>query len=247
GAAKVISYVKGLPLVGVNHIEGHIYANFIDHPDLKPPLIALVISGGHTMLVYMENFGSYEVLGQTLDDAVGEAYDKVASFLGLGYPGGPIIDEMAKKGDPAAIQFPRAMLKKGEFNFSLSGLKTAVLNYVSHLNLDAHELPLHDLAASFQAAVVDVLVTKTIQAAREKGVDKVILAGGVAANSYLRERMIAETNREGLLLYYPHIFLCTDNAIMIAVAGYHRYLAGDRISLEANPIPNLRLGQTIEA
>lgn len=247
GAAKVISYVKGLPLVGVNHIEGHIYANLIDHPDLKPPLISLVVSGGHTMLVYMEDFGIYEPLGQTLDDAVGEAYDKVASFLGLGYPGGPIIDEMAKKGDPTAIQFPRAMLKKGELNFSLSGLKTAVLNYVSHLNLDAHELPLHDLTASFQAAVVDVLVVKTIRAAREKGVDKIVLAGGVAANSYLRERMIAETKREGLLLYYPHIFLCTDNAIMIAVAGYYRYLAGDRITLEANPIPNLRLGQKIEA
>jgi len=246
GAAKVISYVKGLPLVGVNHLEGHIYANFIDHPELKPPLVSLIVSGGHTMLVYMEDYGRYELIGQTLDDAVGEAYDKVAAFLGLGYPGGPIIDKTAKEGDPKAIQFPRAMMKKGDFNFSLSGLKTAVLNYVSHLNLEAHELPLHDLTASFQAAVVDVLVAKTVQAAKDKGTDKVVLAGGVAANSYLREKMIEETRKEAQMLYYPHIFLCTDNAIMIATAGHYRYLSGDRISLEANPIPNLKLGQKIE-
>lgn len=245
GAAKVISYVKGLPLVGVNHIEAHIHANFIDHPDLKPPLVALVVSGGHTMLAYMENFSKYEIIGQTIDDAVGEAYDKVAAFLGLGYPGGPIIDEMAKEGDPSAIQFPRAMMRTGDFNFSLSGLKTAVLTYVSHLNLDAHELPLHDIAASFQAAVVDVLVAKTVQAAKVKGVTSVVLAGGVAANSYLRERMIQEAHRENIDIFYPHIFLCTDNAVMIAAAAYHRYIAGNRISIEANPIPNLKLGQEI--
>lgn len=245
GAAKAISYVKGLPMVGVNHLEGHIYANFIDHPQLRPPLIALIVSGGHTMIAYMEDHGKYDLLGQTLDDAVGEAFDKVASFLGLGYPGGPVIDKMAKEGDPAAIAFPRAMMKKGEFNFSLSGLKTAVLNYVSHQGREGHELSLHDLTASFQAAVVDVLVAKTVAAAKEKGVERVVLAGGVAANSYLRERMIEETNREGLSLYYPHIFLCTDNAVMIAAAGYYRYLAGDRISLKANPIPNLKLGQQV--
>lgn len=247
GAAKVISYVKGLPLIGVNHLEAHIHANFIDHPDLKPPFISLIVSGGHTILVYMEDFGSYELLGETLDDSVGEAYDKIAAFLGLGYPGGPVIDEMAKEGDPAAIQFPRAMMRTGDFNFSLSGLKTAVLNYVSHLRLESHEIPLHDLAASFQAAAVDVLVAKTVQAAKEKGVDKVVLAGGVAANSYLRRRMIEETKSEGMLLYYPHIFLCTDNAIMIAAAGHYRYMSGDRLSIEANPIPNLRLGQKLEA
>jgi len=246
GAAKVISYVKGLPLVGVDHMEAHIIANFVDHPDLKPPTMALVVSGGHTQLIYMEKIGSYEFLGETLDDAVGEAYDKVAAFLGLGYPGGPIIDKMAKEGDPAAIQFPRAMMRKGDYNFSLSGLKTAVLNYVSHLKLESHELPLHDLTASFQAAVVDVLVAKTVQAAREKDVKTIVLAGGVAANSYLRKRMIEEARKEDISLYYPHIFLCTDNAVMIAAAGYHRYMAGERISLEANPIPNLRLGQKIE-
>lgn len=245
GSAKVIAYVKDLPLVGVNHLEGHIYANLIDHPDLKPPFVSLIVSGGHTMLVYMEDFGKYEVLGRTLDDAVGEAYDKVAAFLGLGYPGGPIIDQMAKEGDPRAIQFPRAMMKTGDLNFSLSGLKTSVLTYVSHLNLDAHELPLHDLAASFQAAVVDVLVSKTIQAAKDKNVKTIVLAGGVAANTYLRECMAKETKNEGFGLYYPHAFLCTDNAIMVAVAGYYRYLAGDRISFEANPVPNLKLGPKI--
>lgn len=247
GAAKAISYVKGLPLVGVNHLEGHIYANFIDHPGLKPPLVSLIVSGGHTMLTYMENYGEYELLGQTLDDAVGEAYDKVAAFLGLGYPGGPVIDEMAREGDTTAIAFPRAMMRTGDFNFSLSGLKTAVLNYVSHLRLESNEIPLHDLTASFQAAIADVLVAKTIQAAKEKRVKSVVLAGGVAANRYLRKRMIEETDKEGLSLYYPHAFLCTDNAVMIAVAGYYRYLAGDRISFEANPVPNLKLGQRIEA
>ncbi|MDI6716848.1 MAG: tRNA (adenosine(37)-N6)-threonylcarbamoyltransferase complex transferase subunit TsaD [Actinomycetota bacterium] len=246
GAAKVVSYVKGLPLIGVNHLEGHIYANFVEHPDLKPPLIALIVSGGHTMIVYMKGHGEYELMGQTLDDAVGEAYDKVAAFLGLGYPGGPVIDREAREGNPNAIQFPRAMMRTGDFNFSLSGLKTAVLNYVSHLNLQARELPLHDIAAGFQAAVVDVLVSKTLLAAKEKNVGVVVLAGGVAANSYLRKRMIEETNKEGLMLYYPHITLCTDNAIMIAAAGYYRYLAGDRMSLKANPIPNLRLGQKVE-
>ncbi|HEY3375546.1 MAG TPA: tRNA (adenosine(37)-N6)-threonylcarbamoyltransferase complex transferase subunit TsaD [Candidatus Aquicultor sp.] len=246
GTAKAISYVKGLPLVGVNHLEGHIYANFIDHPELKPPLLALIISGGHTMLVHMKDYGSYEIMGQTLDDAVGEAYDKVASFLGLGYPGGPIIDNLAKDGNPAAIPFPRAMMRKGEFNFSLSGLKTAVLNYVAKLGRETHEIPLPDLAASFQAAIADVLVSKTMLAARDKGVDKVVLAGGVAANSYLRERMIRATKGEGLQLYYPHAYLCTDNAIMVAAAGYRRFLDGERISLAANPVPNLHLGQPIE-
>lgn len=247
GAAKAISYVKGLPLVGVNHLEGHIYANFVDHPGLTPPLMSLIVSGGHTILVYMEDYGKYETLGQTLDDAVGEAYDKVAAFLGLGYPGGPIIDNMAKEGNPEAIAFPRAMMKTGDFNFSLSGLKTAVLTYVSRQGREAHELPLHDLAASFQAAVADVLVAKTVLATKEKGVEQVVLAGGVAANSYLRQRMIEETRQEGLSLYYPHMFLCTDNAVMIAAAGYYSYLAGDRISLTANPVPNLKLGEPIKS
>ncbi|MDI6816594.1 MAG: tRNA (adenosine(37)-N6)-threonylcarbamoyltransferase complex transferase subunit TsaD [Actinomycetota bacterium] len=246
GAAKVISYVKKLPLVGVDHIEAHIYSNFIDHPDLKPPFVALVVSGGHTMLVYIEKYGSYELMGQTLDDSVGEAYDKVAAFLGLGYPGGPIIDDLAKEGNTESIRFPRAMIGKGELNFSLSGLKTAVLNYVSNLKLESLELPLPDLAASFQAAVVDVLVSKTIRAARQKGVEKIVLAGGVAANSYLRERMTEATRDEDMHLYYPSISLCTDNAIMIAASGYYRFIAGERLSLESNPIPNLRLGQSIE-
>lgn len=247
GAAKAISYVKDIPLVGVNHLEGHIYANFLSHPDLKPPLVALLVSGGHTMLVYMPDFAQYELLGQTLDDAVGEAYDKIAAFLGLGYPGGPIIDKMSKEGNPNAIPFPRAMLNKGELNFSLSGLKTAVLTYVSHLNLASKELPLHDIAASFQAAIADVLVAKTMQAARMKEVKAIVLGGGVAANEYLRLRMNDEANREGMQLYFPKASMCTDNAVMIAAAGYPRFLAGERLSLRANPVPNLKLGQEVES
>jgi N6-L-threonylcarbamoyladenine synthase len=246
GAAKVISYVKDIPLVGVNHLEGHIYANFISHPDLKPPLITLLVSGGHTMLVYMHDFDEYELMGQTLDDAVGEAYDKVAAFLGLGYPGGPVIDKMAKEGDPKAIAFPRAMMNKGELNFSLSGLKTAVLNYVANLNLVARELPLKEIAAGFQAAVVDVLVAKTMQAARQKGVKNIILGGGVAANTHLRSQMNSAAEAEGMSLYFPNAAMCTDNAVMIAAAGYRRFVVGDRMSIRANPVPNLKLGQNVE-
>ncbi len=240
-AAKSLSYATGLPLIGVNHLEGHIYANFLEHTDLKPPFISLVVSGGHTCLIYMEDHGRYELLGETLDDAAGEAFDKIAGFLKLGYPGGPIIDDLSKQGDPRAIKFPRAMLKTEDYDFSLSGLKTAVLNHVTRLKERGEEIPLPDLCASFQAAIIDVQIHKTLRAAKERGVDKVVLGGGVAANSSLRERFRQEMEKVGMRLFYPSIPLCTDNAAMIACAGYYRWLKGERISLDANVDPNLPL------
>ncbi|HAW60604.1 MAG TPA: tRNA (adenosine(37)-N6)-threonylcarbamoyltransferase complex transferase subunit TsaD [Actinobacteria bacterium] len=239
--AKALSYVTGLPLIGVNHLEGHIFANFLEHPDLKPPFVSLVVSGGHTSLVHVGDYGNYDVLGETLDDAAGEAFDKIAKFLGLGYPGGPIIDELARKGKPEAIDFPRAMLKTKGYDFSLSGLKTAVLNYVARAKDEGRGVNLPDLVASFQAAIVDVQVHKTLRAAEEKGVDKIVLAGGVAANTALREKLRGAMGKK-MALFYPSIVLCTDNAAMIACAGHFRYLKGERLSLEANPDPNLSLG-----
>lgn len=240
GAAKVVSYVTGLPLVGVNHIEGHIFANFLEHPDLVPPLVCLVVSGGHTSIVFMRDFGEYQLIGETLDDAVGEAYDKVAKYLGLGYPGGPILDRLAAQGNPKAIRFPRAMINDG-FDFSLSGLKTAVLNYVTKEKAAGREVDHADLAASFQAAVVDVLVAKTLSAASQLSVKSVALAGGVAANSGLRVGFEAAAEKEGYSLFYPSLPLCTDNAAMVAAAGYYRYRKGERLDMSANPNPNLRL------
>ncbi|MCL5291560.1 MAG: tRNA (adenosine(37)-N6)-threonylcarbamoyltransferase complex transferase subunit TsaD [Actinobacteria bacterium] len=240
GAAKAISYVTGLPLVGVNHIEGHLFANFLEHPDLRPPLVCLIVSGGHTSIVYMPDFGKYELVGETLDDAVGEAYDKVSNYLGLGYPGGPVLDGLAKDGDPSSIHFPRAMLHDG-FDFSLSGLKTAVLNYVTRERSAGREVNVANLAASFQAAVVDVLVAKTVAAAQRFEVENVALAGGVAANSGLRAGFEAAASKTGFELFYPSPALCTDNAAMIAAAGYYRFLSGERLPLTANPDPNLRL------
>lgn len=240
-AAKTIAYVTRLPLVGVNHLEGHIYANFLEHADISPPFVCLVVSGGHTSLVLVRGHGDYRLLGQTLDDAAGEAFDKIAGFLGLGYPGGPIIDELAKRGDPEAVPFPRAMIDSGDFNFSLSGLKTAVLNYVARAEKEGKTVAVADLVASFQAAVVDVLVTKTARAALAERVEVIAMAGGVAANSALRRRMEEEAARAGLALFVPRPSLCTDNAAMIACAGYYRYLAGDRVGLDVTPDPNLPL------
>lgn len=239
--AKALSYVTGLPLIGVNHLEGHIYANFLEHPELKPPFVSLVVSGGHTILVYVENWGKYEVLGETLDDAAGEAFDKIAKFLNLGYPGGPVIDKLAKEGNPNAIPFPRAMMKPDDYDFSLSGLKTAVLNYVSRAQKEEKEVNLADLVASFQAALVDVQVYKTIRATENKKVKKVVLAGGVAANTSLREKMQKEAEGRGFKLFYPSLKLCTDNAAMIAALGYQYYLKRKFLSPEANPNPNLSL------
>ncbi|MDI6891396.1 MAG: tRNA (adenosine(37)-N6)-threonylcarbamoyltransferase complex transferase subunit TsaD [Actinomycetota bacterium] len=243
--AKALSYVAGLPLIGVNHLEGHIFANFLEHPNLKPPFVSLVVSGGHTSLVHVRDYGNYDVLGETLDDAAGEAFDKIAKFLGLGYPGGPIIDELARKGNPKAIDFPRAMLKTKDYDFSLSGLKTAVLNYVARARDEDREVNLPDLVASFQAAIIDVQVHKTLRAAEEKGVDKIVLAGGVAANTALREKL-REAMGKKMTLFYPSIELCTDNAAMIACAGHFWYLKDERLSFEANPDPNLSLGSPVQ-
>lgn len=239
--AKALSYATGLDLVGVNHIEGHIYANFLEHRKLNPPLIALIVSGGHTTLAQMKDHGNYEILGQTLDDAAGEAFDKVAGFLGLGYPGGPLIDRIARQGNPQAINFPRAMLGAKSYDFSFSGLKTAVLNYVSKAKAEGRIISTADLCASFQAAVIDVQVHKLIEAAKEKNIHRIVLAGGVAANTYLREKASRRAKEEGLQLSYPSAALCTDNAAMIACLGYFRWQQGNRLSLAAKADPNLPL------
>jgi N6-L-threonylcarbamoyladenine synthase len=235
-AAKAFALVWDVPFVAVNHLEGHLYAAFLEEPDLEPPLVVLLVSGGHTMLVHMEDHGRYRQLGSTIDDAAGEAYDKVARYLGLGYPGGPVIDKLAAKGNPEAVQFPRAMADRG-YDFSFSGLKTAVINHVR-----AHPgIPTEDIAASFQEAVVDVLVTKTMRAARDVGANGVCLGGGVAANRSLRQRLVAACERDGLRAFVPSLAMCTDNAAMIAAAGWWRLQSDGPTPLDAGAVPNLRL------
>lgn len=239
-AAKSLAAVLDLPLVGVNHLEAHLYACLLEHKQASLPAIGMVVSGGHTLLVHMSDHGIYEILGQTLDDAVGEAFDKVARFLGLGFPGGPAIDQLALSGDPKAIPFPRAMKNEG-YNFSLSGLKTAVLNYVRREDAAGRKPKVEDVCASFQEAVVDVQVTKSIRAAKELGVPTIFLSGGVAANSRLREALSAECREHGIQLFFPAPIYCTDNAAMVACCGYHRYRRGIRSSLDINPDPNMPL------
>ncbi|HGE72558.1 TPA: tRNA (adenosine(37)-N6)-threonylcarbamoyltransferase complex transferase subunit TsaD [Candidatus Poribacteria bacterium] len=220
--AKALSYTKNLPIVGVNHIEGHIYSNFLENDDIKPPFICLVVSGGHTDLVYVgEGKRNYEKLGQTMDDAAGEAFDKVSKLLELGYPGGPIIDRLAKEGNPKAIAFPRPYVWDHDFNFSFSGLKTSVLNYLLKEKSEGRIINVADVSASFQSAVVDVLVEKTLRSAQTKGINTVAVAGGVAANSGLRKRFMERCQEMGYKLYFPRPILCTDNAAMIAGIGYH--------------------------
>lgn len=243
GAAKAISYAAKKPLVGVHHIEGHIAANYIEHPELKPPFLCLVVSGGHTHLVEVNAYDSFTILGCTRDDAAGEAFDKVARVIGLGYPGGPKIDRLAREGDKNAIEFPRAKVGDAEYDFSFSGVKSAVLNYVNAAQMKGIELHKADIAASFQEAVVDVLVTHAVHAAKNKGKDRIAMAGGVAANSALREKMCAECEKENITLYYPSPIYCTDNAAMIAVAGYYEYCKGTRHGLDLNAVPNLKLGE----
>ena len=241
--AKAISYAAGIPLVGVHHIEGHVSANYIEHPDLEPPFLCLIVSGGHTHLVIVKEYGEYEIIGRTHDDAAGEAYDKVARAIGLGYPGGPKIDKLAKEGNPQAIPFPRAHVEGCPYDFSFSGLKSAVLNYLHHAEQVGEEINRADVAASFQAAVVDVLVDKTLQAAKEYGIDKVALAGGVASNSALRAGMEAACKKAGKKLYFPSPVFCTDNAAMIGAAAYYEYKKGVRHGLDLNAVPNLKIGQ----
>jgi len=240
--AKAAALALGVPFLGVNHLEGHIYANFLEHGPPEPPYVVLIVSGGHTMLVHMPEEHRYEVVGQTLDDAAGEAFDKIARFLGLGFPGGPALDRLARGGDPGAIRFPRAMAGSGDYDFSLSGLKTAVIRHVRREQEAGREIPLADLAAGFQEAIVDVQVQKTFAAAEERGAPTVLLGGGVVANSRLRERMAEEADRRGVRLHFPPPELCTDNAAMIASAGYFRLRRGERHGWDVAADPGLALG-----
>ncbi len=239
--AKAYAWASGIPLVGVNHIEGHIYANFLENKELEPPFLCLIVSGGHTHLVYMTDYGKYEILGRTMDDAAGESYDKVARAIGLGYPGGPKIDREAEEGDPESISFPRAKVADNEYAFSFSGLKSSVLNYLNSCRMNGIEVNRADVAASFQAAVVDVLAENAMKAADGLEVKKFALAGGVASNSALRKRMLEECKKRGIDFYVPSPILCTDNGAMIASAAYYGFIAGRRSELDLNAVPNLRL------
>ena len=241
--AKAISYATGKPLVGVHHIEGHVSANYIENKELEPPFLCLIVSGGHTHLVIVKDYGEYEIVGRTRDDAAGEAFDKVARAIGLGYPGGPKIDKLAKEGNKHAISFPRAKVAENEYDFSFSGVKSAVLNYINGCNMKGEEINCADVAASFQEAVVDVLVTHAVAAAKAYGFKNVAMAGGVASNSALREGMKNACEKNGLNLYYPSPIYCTDNAAMIGAAGYYEYSRGARAGLDLNAVPNLRIGQ----
>ncbi|WP_138204292.1 tRNA (adenosine(37)-N6)-threonylcarbamoyltransferase complex transferase subunit TsaD [Haloimpatiens lingqiaonensis] len=241
--AKGLSYALNKPLIGVNHIEGHISANFIEYKELEPPFVCLVVSGGHTFIVYMKDYGEFEVLGGTRDDAAGEAFDKVARAIGLGYPGGPKIDRVSKEGNADAIKFPRANFHDNSLDFSFSGVKSAVLNYLNNKEMRNEEIVREDVAASFQKAVVDVLVDNAMEACKKRKVDKIAIAGGVASNSCLRESMIKRGEKEGIRVLFPSMILCTDNAAMIGSAAYFEYKKGNIAPLTLNAIPNLKLGE----
>lgn len=239
--AKGLAFASKKPLVGVNHIEGHICANYIQHKDLKPPFISLVVSGGHTFIVHVKDYGIYEVIGQTRDDAAGEAYDKVARALGLGYPGGPKIDKLAKEGNPKAITFPKANFHEETLDFSFSGVKSAVLNYLNKCNMQNIEINKADVAASFQQAVVDVLKDNVLLTCKKKSIDTIAIAGGVASNSTLRETIINEAGKKGIKVLFPTPILCTDNAAMIGSAAYFNFINGKVNDLNLNAKPNLKL------
>lgn len=239
--AKGLAFASKKPLVGVNHIEGHICANYIQHKDLKPQFISLVVSGGHTFIVHVKDYGIYEVIGQTRDDAAGEAYDKVARALGLGYPGGPKIDKLAKEGNPKAITFPKANFHEETLDFSFSGVKSAVLNYLNKCNMQNIEINKADVAASFQQAVVDVLKDNVLLTCKKKNIDTIAIAGGVASNSTLRETLINEAGKKGIKVLFPTPILCTDNAAMIGSAAYFNFINGKVNDLNLNAKPNLKL------
>ena len=244
--AKAIAFASGKPLVGVHHIEGHICANYLAHPGLEPPFLSLVASGGHSHLVLVEDYGKYRVLGRTRDDAAGEAFDKVARAIGLGYPGGPKIDAEAKNGDPDALEFPHASVRGNEYDFSFSGVKSAVLNYINMQEMKGEPYSRADVAASFQKAVVDVLIAHTLQAARDFRIGHVAIAGGVAANSALRAGMKKAVEDAGKIFYEPQPILCTDNAAMIACAAYYDYINGKRDGWDLNAVPHLPLGEAVK-
>lgn len=240
--AKAMALSMGKPFVGVNHIEGHISANYIEHKDLEPPFVTLVVSGGHSHLVHVKDYGKYEILGRTRDDAAGEAYDKISRALGLGYPGGPEIDKLAKEGDPFSIDFPRAYLEEDSFDFSFSGLKSAVLNYLNKMSMQNIEVNKANVAASFQQSVVEVLSQKAIKVVEKLSLDTLCLAGGVAANSALRNILTEKCSKKGIRFLYPSNILCTDNAAMIASSGYYDYINGYQSNINLNAIPSLKIG-----
>lgn len=241
--AKAIAYAAGKPLVGVHHIEGHVAANFIENPDLEPPFVCLIVSGGHTHLVIVRDYGEFEIIGRTRDDAAGEAFDKVARAIGLGYPGGPKIDRAAREGNPEAIVFPRGRVEGSPYDFSFSGLKSAVLNYLNHAQMTGETICTADVAASFQKSVVDSLVSRAVAAAQEYGFDKLAIAGGVAANTALRAAMEKACKKSGIRFYYPSPIFCTDNAAMIGSAAYYEYMKGNLAGWDLNAVPNLKLGE----
>ena len=244
-AAKALAFAANKPLVGVHHIEGHIAANYLQEPELEPPFIRLVASGGHSHIVHVKSYSEFEILGQTRDDAAGEAFDKISRAIGLGYPGGPLIDKNALMGNSKAIQFPRVTFDDGSLDFSFSGLKTAVLNYLNRMEQAGENINIPDVAASFQQAVVDVLVRNTIAAAKMKNIDKIALAGGVAANTQLRNDMKLTAEKQGIKVMYPGLILCTDNAAMIGCAAYYEFTNGRRAGMDLNAVPGLKLSTSI--
>ena len=239
--AKALSYACKKPLIGVNHMKGHICAALITHKELEPPFICLLVSGGHTYLVHVKGYNDMEVIGKTIDDACGEAYDKVARCLGMNYPGGPEVEKLAKLGNEEAIDFPRVMLDKNSYNFSFSGLKTAVLNYLNSKKQKNEEISKEDVCASFQRAVFDVLIYKTERLMKEKNLDKLVVSGGVSANNTLRTEIEKMCEKNNFKSYFPSKILCTDNAAMIASSGYYEYISGVRSNLTLNVEPNLEL------
>lgn len=244
-AAKAISFASGIPLVGVHHIEGHISANYIENKELEPPFICLVVSGGHSHLVVVKDYGEYEIIGRTRDDAAGEAFDKVARAIGLGYPGGPKIDKVSGEGNPDAIHFPRAKVADAEYDFSFSGLKSAVLNYLNSCQMKGEAVNTADVAASFQRAVIDVLVEHSMDAVERYGYKKFAIAGGVASNSGLRKAFEEVCGKKDITFYHPSPIYCTDNAAMIGAAAYYEFQKGIRHGFDLNAVPNLKLGERI--